>query len=85
MERDKLWKVLRNIRLNKKIKGRIQEIYKKVTAIRSGEDITEKFWMTKEVRQSYVLNPLLFNLYIADLDRELKTKDIESLYSVRQI
>lgn len=56
---------------------RLKKIYKETEVkIRCGEEFTDKFWTKKGVRQGCVLSPLLFNLYIADIDREMSKRGI---------
>lgn len=45
-------------------------------AVRTKEGMTKIFKTTKGVRQGYVLSPLLFNLYIADMDKYMKRRGI---------
>lgn len=45
----------------------------------AGEMVTDEFWTKKGVRQGCVLSLLLFNLYIADIDREMKKRGIGGL------
>lgn len=45
-------------------------------AVRTRQGITENFKTRKGVMQGCVMSPLLFNLYIADLDKEIKNRNI---------
>lgn len=45
-------------------------------AVRTRQSITESFKTRKGVMQGCVMSPLLFNLYIADLDKEMKNRNI---------
>lgn len=40
------------------------------------ERFTEKFWTKKGVKQGCVMNPFLFNLYMAEIEEELRNKGI---------
>lgn len=48
-------------------------------AVRTKEGMTKTFRTTKGVRQGYVLSPLLFNLYIADMDKYMKRRRIRGI------
>lgn len=77
VDRDKLWETLKDKGINREVIGRLEKIYEETEVmIRMGEEFTDKFWTRKGVRQGCVLSPLLFNLYIADIDRELKRRGI---------
>lgn len=55
----------------------MEYIYKKThteVKIKSKQGFTESFWTGNGVRQVCVLNPLLFNLYIAELDLEMEKR-----------
>lgn len=55
--------------------SRIEKIYEEtVMAVRTRQGCTDSFKTRKEVRQGCVMSPLLFNMYIADLDRDEKKK-----------
>lgn len=43
---------------------------------RTKDGVTRSFIVNKEVRQGCVMSPTLFNLYIADLDRDLEKRGI---------
>jgi len=44
--------------------------------IRTREGYTEEFKTRKGVRQSCVMSPILFNVYIADFDKRMRDRDI---------
>jgi len=52
---------------------KMYEIYK----VTMKQGYTQQFRTMKGVRQGYVMSPLLFNLYIADIDNELEKKRIK--------
>lgn len=80
VKREVLWSILVEKCIDKKLIGRIKDIYKETTAIiRCGDTNTVKFWIQKGVRQGCVLSPLLFNLYIADIDKEMIERGIGGL------
>jgi len=58
-------------------KEKIEKIYERTEVpIRSEGGMTEEFETRKGVRQGYVLSPLLFNVYIAEIDIECKKREI---------
>lgn len=63
--------------LERRILERIKGLYEEITiSVRiKGEETTE-FRTTLEVRQGCVLSPLLFNLYVADLNKHSAKRDI---------
>lgn len=71
---------MRNIRgkeVQKEVINKIKKIYRITEVIvRTEKGMTEKFITRKGVRQGCVMNPLLFNLYIADLDKLMEIKNI---------
>lgn len=57
--------------------SRIEKIYEEtVMAVRTRQGCTDSFKTRKEVRQGCVMSPLLFNMYIADLDKEIKKRNV---------
>jgi len=73
MDRGRLWETFRckGEYLIRKIE-KMYEIYK----VTMKQGYTQQF-RTMKVRQGYVMSPLLFNLYIADIDNELEKKRIK--------
>lgn len=54
----------------------MEKIYEEMeVAVKITEEVSEKFRITKGVRQGCV-SPLLFNLYIADISKELERRNI---------
>ena len=53
---------------------RIKELYEEVeNVIRIGNKYTKTFWTKEGVRQACTLSPVLFTLFVADLEEVLKT------------
>lgn len=64
-------------RISKLLIRRIKNLYERTdVTVRTKKEMTKIFRITKEVRQGYVLSPLLFNLYIADMDKYMKRRGI---------
>lgn len=58
---------------------RVRKIYEDTeVTIRSKEGLTRRF-RVKSVRQSCVMNPVLFNLHIADIDKEMEKRGIGNI------
>lgn len=55
---------------------RVKRIYEETAGrIRNGK-MSEQFWTTKGVRQGYILSPLFFNVYMANLEEELRKRGV---------
>lgn len=64
-------------KISKGVTSRLKKIYEETVAVvRTEEGISERFGVRKEVRQGCVLSPLLFNLYIADIDTYMRNRGI---------
>lgn len=51
---------------------RVEEIIRETKSkMKAGGSIGENFWMTRGVRQECPLNPLLFNIIMADLEENM--------------
>lgn len=65
--------MLRKMAKNEQLIKRIMETYKETkNAIKIGDKKTEEFWTRNGVRQGCLMSPTLFNIYITDLEAELK-------------
>jgi len=77
MDRKILWKDLRKKGIYRQLIGRIEKIYEDMEiVIRMREGYTEEFKTRKGVRQGCVMSPILFNVYLADLDNRMRARDI---------
>ena len=75
--RGALWKLLKRYEIKKQMIRRLEYIYEDMEVmVRTSRNLIKKFQTRRGVRQDCVLSPLLFNLYIANLDRELKNRNI---------
>lgn len=70
INRDGLMEILEEKGINKKIVKKIRKIYEEMTmTIRTSKGYTNIFRMQKGVRQECILSSLLFDMYIADINR----------------
>lgn len=77
IDRQILWKTLKDMKIDEGTRRRLEKIYEETeVTVRTGQGLTEGFWTEKGVRQGCVLSPLLFNLYIAELDSVLEKRGI---------
>lgn len=80
IDRERMWRVLEKKEINLKRRRRMEKIYEETEVMmRTKESYTEEFKTNKEVRQGCLLDTLLFNVYVADLDRELEKRGIGSV------
>ena len=64
MDYNKLWKILKEMRIPGHLTCRLRNLYAGQKAIvRTGHETTDWFQIGKGVRQGNVLSPCLFNLY----------------------
>lgn len=78
VNRKKLWKILEEKEVNKGIIWRLRKIYEDTEALikaRNGE-LSHSFKLENSVRQGCVLSPLLFNVYMADMDGEFEKRGV---------
>lgn len=72
VDRVKLAERLKMAEISEKLR-RIMEIYKETkNIIKIGKRKTEEFWTKNGVRQDCPVSSMLFNIYIMDLEEELK-------------
>lgn len=73
VDRVVLKKRMKKIGISKKLSKRIMETYKETkNVVKIGEKYTEEFWTRKGVRQGCPMSPTLFNIYVADLEEEMR-------------
>lgn len=60
--------MLEDKEISKGIRGRLKKLYEGTNMKIRNKGMTDKLETTKGVRQECVLSPLLFNLYVADVD-----------------
>lgn len=77
VNRSKLWEILEEKEVSNGLIWRLKKIYEDTKAtIRTKKGLSRGFRIDKGVRQGCVLSPILFNLYIADLDSALEKRGI---------
>ena len=65
MEHNKLWKILRGMRIPGHLTCLLRNLFAgQEAAIRTGHGTTYRFKFGKGVHQGYMLSPCLFNLYV---------------------
>ena len=73
IDRKVLWEMMRRRGISDVLIERVKEIYEETRCVvRIGGEVSKEFWVKKGVRQGCPLSPTLFNVYIADLEEELR-------------
>ena len=73
IDRNLLWDKMQKFGISRGLIDRVKDIYKVTTCtVRIGDIETKEFLTTKGLRQGCPLIPILFALYIADLDQVLE-------------
>lgn len=72
VDRAVLIKAMRKKGIREELVERVEKIIRETKSkMKAGGSIGENFWMTRGVRQGCPLNPLLFNIIMADLEENM--------------
>lgn len=73
VDRMKLREKLKKTEMKEKLRKRIMGTYKETkNMVRVGDSKSEEFWTENGVRQGCPMSPTLFNVYIMDIEEEMK-------------
>ena len=73
VDRGRLAETMRKMGVGGRLRKRIMDIYKETkNVVKVGEKRTKEFWTTRGVRQGCPLSPTLFNIFLADLEEEMR-------------
>lgn len=77
VDREKLWEILERKGIDRRLIMRLKRIYVGTrSVVRTKDGLSDKFVTRKGVKQGCVLSPLLFNLYVAELDDYLRKRGV---------
>ena len=73
VNRKELGEMMKKAGIKERLRRRIMETYKETkNVIRIGDQKTKEFWTKRGVRQGCPMSPTLFNIYMMDLEKEMK-------------
>ena len=77
VDRNVLWRIMEDMGISKYLIERLKGIYEETKVrVRMRQRVSNEFWITKGVRQGCVLSPILFCLYIADLEKAFEDRNV---------
>lgn len=77
---EKLWSKLASFGVSPKFIRILKELYDKAALrVRVGGDLSSRIEVTEGVLQGEILSPLLFLLYLADIEKELRRAGVEGI------
>jgi len=77
VDRDTLWMVLRGMNLEEGLIRKMEMMYENTEVmVKSEKECSESFMPRRGVKQGCVLSPILFNLYMAGMNEELRNRKI---------
>lgn len=76
VDRKVLWDMMRKRGVSEGLIDRVREVYEETwCVVRVGQKMSKKFWVENGVRQGCPMSPTLFNIYMADIEEELKKRN----------
>ena len=73
VDRAEMEEMMKKAEIGKRLRERIMETYEETrSVIRIGDRKSEEFWTRSGVRQGCPLSPMLFNIYMMDLEGEMR-------------
>ncbi|XP_043476186.1 uncharacterized protein LOC122507501 [Leptopilina heterotoma] len=77
VDREKLWNIMKKVGISEYLIEKVKEIYYETKVrIKKKDGLTDEFWTSKGVRQGCVLSPILFCIYLTELEEEFKVRNI---------
>jgi len=77
VDKSRLWKELRRKGVKEDLIREVEKVYEETEVmVQTGQRLSRSFRTTKEVRQGCVMSPLLFNMYMAELEKRLERRGI---------
>lgn len=72
VDREVLYSAMRERGIREELIERVKEVYRETKSrMKVGEELGGNFWTARGVRQGCLMSPMLFNIVIADLEKEM--------------
>jgi len=73
IDRRELNEIIKRRGIEEQLRRRVMETYREtINTVKIGDRETEKFWTERGVRQECPMSPVLFNMYVMDLEEEMR-------------
>ncbi|CAB0041767.1 unnamed protein product [Trichogramma brassicae] len=77
VNRKKLWECMQRLGISEYLTERIKQLYEETKGkVRWKNEVSEEFWTVKGVRQGCLLSPILFCIYIAEMEKEFERRNV---------